>query len=683
MVNSFLADFTLVLGVAALTSAITHHFRIPLILGYLVAGLIIGPYVPIIPLFADHKQVETISELGIIFVMFCVGLEFRFRNLAKIIPKSGPMAITQITLLMACGHGLGRLLGWSHLESLFLGASISISSTMVVSKIYNSSTENSGAKEGIFGILILQDIFAIVLIAALTALADGVGLSFQELGGVAGRLISVIILLLGGGILIIPRFIRFVIQFKNNETLIVLSCALCCCMALTAEFFGYSVALGAFVAGVLVAESGFGHRIEELMSPLRDLFSAIFFVSIGMTVDPVLAIKYLPISILIALLVIFGQFIALFVTGMMTGSGIKKSVITGLALGQIGEFAFIISSVGLKGDIFKVAIQPILVTVAVITSFTSPFLFQKSEAIISIIDRLIPNRIRILFSFYESLLEKFQIKYMGNRCDEDRPLFIRFISILSIDLIVLLFLIFLVGPNLKKLTPYLSFLPFSSGIRSFILPLLLLLSMIPFLMQFILNLIQLENFIIKTTFGRESQSLINEEKFHSSARLLKTLINSFIFFLAGVPVLTLFSTFVENYLLISGYLFWGLATYLFIWKKAGVFEQEMISGTKLYLKYLERKLLKTPHPKNIQATHIPGMREITHVEIKEGAPAAGKSLCDLDLRAQTGATVMAIMKENEQITHPKGNVCLEVKDILSLVGTKQAITLAKELLTGE
>src|SRR6476646_2225848 len=301
--HTFLENLALVLCTAAVTSFVFQRLKQPVVFGYLLAGMIVGPYLPT-HLAADERVLRTLSELGVILLMFTLGLEFRLTQVATIAATSGLAALLETTGMFGLGYVAGHLLGWTTIESVFTGAIVSISSTTIIAKAFSERDVDSKLKEVVFGILIVEDLIAIVLIALLTATATGVGLSPWNLTITVVRLVTFLVGLVGFGILIIPRFVRGVVTLQRDETLLVGAIGLCFACAFLAYKFGYSVALGAFFGGSLVAESGESLRIEVLVHPVRDMFVAIFFVSVGSLIDPRIVVEHWPAVLFLTALVI-------------------------------------------------------------------------------------------------------------------------------------------------------------------------------------------------------------------------------------------------------------------------------------------------------------------------------------------------------------------------------------------
>ncbi|MCA9715698.1 MAG: cation:proton antiporter, partial [Myxococcales bacterium] len=337
---SIVTDLAIVLGVAAVTGTIARALRQPPVLGYLLAGLIVGPYIPI-PLFADGERVHELAEFGVVLVMFAVGLEFSLGRVARVLPLAGVTALVQIGGMFWAGSALGQLLGLSSVGAVFLGASVAISSTMVVTKVFDLHRPPDEVRALVLGVLVLQDLVAIVLIAIVTGVAEGAGLAPAALLATLGRLLGVLAAVVLLGLFLVPRVARRVWAIRSPEVSTVFALGLCFSAAVGMQQLGYSPALGAFLAGMLVAESGLGARYEHLVAPLRDVFAAVFFVSVGMSVDPRLAFEQLGASLAVAGTVFALQWLLVTSAGLLSGLGLRRAGHAGFALGQIGEFGFI------------------------------------------------------------------------------------------------------------------------------------------------------------------------------------------------------------------------------------------------------------------------------------------------------------------------------------------------------
>src|SRR5215210_3988362 len=403
--HAFLQNLALVLCTAAVTTVVFQRLRQPVVFGYLLAGMIVGPHTPI-PLLADEDMVRTLSELGVILLMFSLGLEFRLRRVVQVAATSGIAALFETSMMLGLGYLLGRLFGWTTIESIFAGAMVAISSTTIVARALAEQDVRGRLTEIVFGILIVEDLIAIFLVAVLTAIAAGGGISPQSLGLTAIRLGAFLVGLIGLGLLIVPRLIRTVIRLDRSETTLVATIGICFAAALLALGFGYSVALGAFIAGSLVAESGESVRIEQLVHPVRDMFVAIFFVSVGMLIEPKVIVGHAGAIAAFTLLVIAGKVLSVTVGSFLTGNGLRSSMQAGMSLAQIGEFSFIIAAVGLAAGATRNFLYPVAVTVSAITTLTTPWLIRGAGPAAMWVDRKLPRPLQTTAALYGSWIER-------------------------------------------------------------------------------------------------------------------------------------------------------------------------------------------------------------------------------------------------------------------------------------
>lgn len=390
---SILVDLALVLGVAAVTTVACQRMRLPVVVGYLFAGLIIGPHVPV-PLVADQGNVHTLSELGVILLMFSLGLEFSLNRLLRTGPSAALVALIQGGFMAWSGYLVGRFLGWGGVESIFAGAALAISSTMIIARVFESMKVKGPLAELVLSTLIVQDLLAILMLALLTAVGSGSGLSLPALLLTIGRLAGFLVVVTILGRWLLPRFVRWVADGGSDETLLVTVIGLCFAYSLLAAKAGYSVALGAFLAGMVVAESGRERRVERLIHPLRDMFVAVFFVSIGMLIDPAQLLPNWRALLAFGLLVLLGKAASGALGGLLGGSSLRTSIRTGTSLAQIGEFSFIIAALGQGLGVIGPALFPVLVATCAWTTLTTPLMVQHSDALADRIERWLPRRLR-------------------------------------------------------------------------------------------------------------------------------------------------------------------------------------------------------------------------------------------------------------------------------------------------
>jgi CPA2 family monovalent cation:H+ antiporter-2 len=382
----------MILGVAAVVTFIFQKIRQPVVLGYIVAGIIVGPYTTTGLTVTDLPNIKGWAELGVIFLMFSLGLEFTFHKLAKVGATAAGTALVEVVLMLSLGYGAGRLLGWSFIDSIFLGGILSISSTTIIIKAFDElGLRTRRFAHIVFGILIVEDLVAILLLVALSTVAVTKSFFSFELIVAALKLIFLVGSWFLMGYFLIPSFFRYAGKSLSGEALTVLTTGLCLILVVVATHFHYSAALGAFIMGSILAETSEAHRIETLITPVRDLFAAVFFVSVGMLVDPqALLANWAPILV-ITLLTIVGKLLSSSMGALLTGQPLKRSIQIGFSLAQIGEFSFIIATLGSSLKVTSDFLYPIAVSVSVITTFTTPYLIGFSERFADRLEGLLPS----------------------------------------------------------------------------------------------------------------------------------------------------------------------------------------------------------------------------------------------------------------------------------------------------
>lgn len=391
---SLITDLALILIVAGITTLIFKRLRQPLILGYILAGFLAGPHMPYMPSVHDEVSIHTWSEMGVIFIMFTLGLEFSFKKIVKM--GVGPIiaAVSVIFFMISVGNLVGRAFGWSSMDSLFLGGMLAMSSTTVIYKALDELGLRQQKFAGVvLSVLILEDILGILLMVVLSAMAASHHLEGAELMGSLMKLGFFLILWFVVGLYVVPLFLRRNSKWIGRETLLVVSVGLCFLMVVLAEKAGYSSALGAFMMGSILAETTEAESVEKLVGPVRDLFGAVFFVSVGMLVDPaVLAQYWLPILVIVAA-ILLGQTVLGSFSFLISGQPLRVAMQCGFSLTQIGEFSFILASLGLSLKVTSGFLYPVVVAVSIITTFLTPYMMKAAAPACNALERMLPDRL--------------------------------------------------------------------------------------------------------------------------------------------------------------------------------------------------------------------------------------------------------------------------------------------------
>lgn len=406
---NFIQDLAVIMLVAGVVTILFHRLRQPVVLGYIVAGFIIGPHTPPFSLIHDEDTIKILAELGVIFLMFCLGLEFSLRKLFKVGATAFIAAFLEIALMIWIGYEIGQFFGWKTMDSLFLGAILAISSTTIIVKALNDlKMKNQRFAQLIFGVLIVEDILGIGIIALLSGIAVSGSVSSGEVFSTVGKLSLFMIVALVVGILVVPRLLSYVARFESNEMLLITVLGLCFGFCLLVVKLEYSMVLGAFLIGAIMAESRELLKIERLIEPVRDMFSAIFFVAIGLMIDPGILLQYAwPIAV-ITVAVVLGKMLSCGLGAFIAGNDGRTSLRVGMGLSQIGEFSFIIAALGMTLQVTSDFLYPVAVSVSAITTLLTPYLIRGADPLSLKLAAIMPRRVARVFGMYGEWLRSIQ-----------------------------------------------------------------------------------------------------------------------------------------------------------------------------------------------------------------------------------------------------------------------------------
>ncbi len=402
---ALIIDLALILGAAAIMTLLFKMLKQPLVLGYIIAGVLVSSNFAWFPSISsgELKNVNVMAEIGIIFLLFSLGLEFSFKKLAQVGGSSSVSAFIEAIGMSALGYGCGKILGWSTMDSIYLGAALAVSSTTIIIK----AVEELGLKKKkfaslVFGILIVEDLITIAILVLLTTLSVSQHSAGSEMLLSILKLIFFLILWFVIGIFFIPTILKRAKNLMNDETLLIVSVAMCLLMVYLAAQAGFSYALGAFVMGSLLAETTKAEKIEHLIKPVKDLFGAIFFVSVGMMIDLKMIGEYAVPILLITVVCIAGKILTTGFGAFISGNSLKVSLQTGMSLAQIGEFSFIIAALGVSLNATSAFLYPIIIAVSGVTTFTTPYLIKSGAPFYEWIDKRLPEKWRKSLNRYSS-----------------------------------------------------------------------------------------------------------------------------------------------------------------------------------------------------------------------------------------------------------------------------------------
>ena len=388
-----ITDLTLISIYAGITILLFKWLKQPVVLGYILAGIIAGPYLTDFPSVTDKENITIWADIGVIFLLFSLGLEFSFKKIVNVGKTAIITAMTNIIFMLFVGYTTGRMLGWSTTDSLFLGGMISMSSTTIIIKAFEElNLKRMKFTDLVFGILVVEDLVGILLLVLLPTVALSNSVDGLEMLSSTLKLVFFLILCFIVGVYLVPTFLKKVSPYLNEEVLLILSIALCMSMVLLATSSGFSSALGAFIMGSILAETDLAHKMEDVLKPVKDFFGAVFFVSVGMMVDPAMFVVYAWPILCITIVVVLGKVFFTCLGMTISGQSPKTSVSCGFSLAQVGEFAFIIAALGMSLGVLDNYVYPIIVAVSVITTFTTPMMIKSATPFYNHVHTVLPQK---------------------------------------------------------------------------------------------------------------------------------------------------------------------------------------------------------------------------------------------------------------------------------------------------
>lgn len=392
-IHTLILDLTLITIYAAIVTLLFKKLKQPTVLGYILAGILAGPYFDLLPTVTDRENLSLWADIGVIFLLFGLGLEFSFKKMINVGKAAMITANANILFMLFLGYNTGLLLGWTTMDSFFLGSMISMSSTTIIIKAFDDlNIKKQKFTDLVFGVLVVEDLVGILLLVLLPTIALGSTIDGEALLFSTGKLILFLVLCFVAGIYLVPTLLKKIDSFLNAEQLLLVIIALCFGMVALANYSGFSSALGAFIMGSILAETPLIERIEKTIKPLKDFFGAVFFVSVGMMVNPAMFIEYAWPICVITFIVMVGKVAFSCFGFIVSGQPLKTSVLGAFSLAQVGEFAFIIASLGMSLGVLHKQVYPIIVAVSVITTFFTPMMIKFAEPMFNVIKRYLPEK---------------------------------------------------------------------------------------------------------------------------------------------------------------------------------------------------------------------------------------------------------------------------------------------------
>lgn len=652
---TLIADLALILISASIITLLFKWLKQPLVLGYIIAGLLAGPYINIFPTVGDIENINIWAEIGVVFLLFALGLEFSFKKLMNVGSTAFITAITEVISMLLIGYLVGQLLGWGTMNSIFLGGMLSMSSTTIIIKAFNDlGLRNQRFTSIVFGTLVVEDLIAILMMVLLSTMAVSQGSVGEDMLIGVLKVAFFLILWFLIGIFIIPAFLKKAKKLMNNETLLIVSIGLCLGMVVLATYTGFSTALGAFIMGSILAETIEAERIEHIIQPVKDLFGAIFFVSVGMLVNPAVLVEYAWPVILITLVTIVGKAIFSSFGVLLSGEPLNISIKSGFSLAQIGEFAFIIAGLGVSLKVLDPFISPIIVAVSVITTFTTPYFIRLANPFAEWLYKILPAKVKETLDRYTS--GKKTINH-----DSDWKKLLKNMIGRVIIYSVLLTAIWLLSVQIIYPAVNDMFMPVTIWIN-LVMCLGTLLLMTPFLWALISNKYNSPKLFLK----------LWKDENYNHGRLVALV-------LGRVSVALFFiTTVVISYFKLN----WGISVIIAIAVVALILilREDLTQYSRLETSFLanlnrREEAAKKRHPLKTSFNNEFNDKdlEMTSVVVSPYSNCIGKSLGELSFRLNFGVNVVAITRGDFNIYIPKSSEHIYPQDKLTVVGTDQQL----------
>ncbi|WP_018476522.1 cation:proton antiporter [Pontibacter roseus] len=648
-------DLGLILGAAGIMTLLFKKLKQPLVLGYIIAGLMVGPHFNLFPTIVEMDNITIWAEIGVIFLLFSLGLEFSFKKLVKVGGASSIMAGMEVVVMLLLGYLTGKILGWSTMDSVFLGGILSISSTTIIIRAFDELGVKSQRFAGlVFGVLIVEDLVAILLLVLLSTLAVSQQFAGTEMLSAVLKLGFFLAVWFLAGIFLIPTFLRKASKLMNDETLLVVSIALCFLMVILAAQVGFSPALGAFIMGSILAETTKAEKIEHLVTSVKDLFGAIFFVSVGILINPAMIVEYAGPIALITVVTIVGKMLSITGGGLVAGQGLKTSIQSGMSVSQIGEFSFIIATLGVTLKVTSDFLYPVAVAVSAITTFTTPYMIKLAEPLYKSVERVLPAR-------WQSSLNEYSSGAQTINTTSDWKLVLRsyFIN-LVISSVILIALVLLAG---RYISPFITENVVGGIWASMVTVAITLVLMTPFLWALAVYHPQ-----------KEAQGRI------WANRNYRSLIIVLEFVRIGIAIL--FIGFLLNQVLSEQV---AIIVGLFIIGMIVVFSKKI---QNFYIR-IEERFMANLNDREINAassmahTLVPWDAHLTSFEVSPESVVVGRSMLELQIREKYGVNVAVIERGDHTIMAPTRNERVFPNDRIYVFGTDEQLDAFRAFIEAE
>jgi CPA2 family monovalent cation:H+ antiporter-2 len=668
---SVISSLVVVVGAATLAALAFQALRLPVVLGYMLTGVLIGPHGS--ALVTDTTLIGVLSALGVVLLFFTIGLEFSVRTIARVGLPTLLTVVIELSLVALVILGVARACGASSVEAPFIALGVAVASTMMVANGLEHHAVEPSAKELILALLVIEDMLSVLLLAILAAVASGSHLSPGNLAITSATLAGFLVGMIAMGMLLVPRCIRYVARSGRPDTLLVSSLAVCLAFVWLALHAGYSVALGAFLGGSLVAESGKAREIDQLVRPLRDAFAAVFFVSIGMTIVPRDLAHHWVFALVLALALVVVKTLGIAAAAFLTGNGLRRSIQAGLAMSQIGELSFIAIGIGIAAGphVARPFLLSVVVAASCVTALAGSLLLRSAAPVATSLARGLPRSIATFVSFYESWITRLR--------SVEGPTAWRRVRRPVLGTLVDAVLLVVVVIGASALRPIVSAKLVVLGLDPGVALALLVTAALALGAVFAVAIAR-HAIRLATLLARDVIPLLQPDRDLGRAprRVFELTLEIVILLLVGLPVAAITQPFVPGgFVVVVAVL---AVVVLAARRSLTDLDHHVRAGAELIVELLARQGAREEPLAGVEAI-LPGL-EAVPIALVRGAPAIDRSLAELDLRARTGASVLAITHDGGGAVNPSPTAPLREGDVLALTGSSEALAAARELLLG-
>lgn len=666
---NLIVDLALILIAGSVVVLLFKRLKQPLVLGYIIAGFLVGPHFKLLPTVADLENIDIVAELGVIFLLFGLGLEFSFKKLMRVGGAASITALVEILFITTSGFLLGRWLQWSTIDSLFLGGMLASSSTTIIIRAFDElGIKTKQYARVVFGVLIVEDIVVILLMVLLSTMAVTQQIQGGDIVYTVLKLLFFLALWFIMGIFLLPTFLKRAKKWLDEENLLILSLGLCLGMVVLAVQVGFSAELGAFIMGSIFAETTSAEKVEHLIKPIKDLFGAVFFVSVGMLIDPAMIIEHKWAVISVTLLTLFGKIFSTTMGALLSGQPLKQSVQVGMSMAQIGEFAFIVAALGISLKVTSDFLFPVAVGASAITTFATPYLIKYSEPFYNFLEKILPTKVINRLNRFSSSSQHIQAEVGWKIVLESyaKMIIINGVILISIALLLIKFLI-----------PYISSLIENETTRILIISLISLAAGAPFIWAIMAskpNNPEYKRFWFKRKEYNRGPLMIIE-----TLRVIMGII------LIAIWALYFFQPLIALLVILPI----ALIVFKIFTNRIQVFYQRIEDRFITNLSAREKKAFNSTEAivnrKKVEMENYlaPYDAHIVQLEVTPNAPFIGKKLSELSWREKYGINIIFIKRGDKIIHQPTRDHRLLPFDEAGVLATDEQLAIFKSIFNKE